>query len=114
MRLRMELQRKGVSQLMKIAEALGCDAEVIDRALDDGKPHSALLELIIAETDSKEIAQLKVDLHYKKVSELRVQARSQGIDKKKIQQALDAASPRQALIDIILTEGGRSPQALDA
>ena len=102
------LEELPLSQLRKRAsETDGVREQQLDSALDSADPRASMIELVRGAT-AREQAPPEADLETLSLSQLRKQAAALGVEKSRLDQALDAHSPRTALIELLAEANGKA------
>jgi hypothetical protein len=103
-----ELRALKPTQLRKRAKAAGADPDALDAADDADAPKEALIALIVElEAAAGGGDALRAELEGMKVSKLKKRAAKDGVAGSDIEEADDAAEPKEQLVRLILAARGR-------
>eukprot|EP01051_Picozoa_sp_SAG22_P008360 SAG22_NODE_633_length_8375_cov_10.556549_1_plen_1959_part_10 len=90
------------SQLKKRAKAAGVTEDALEEADDADSPKEALINLIFEAEKPADDSALREELNSLKPSKLKKRAKAAGVTEDALEEADDAESPKDALIDLIV------------
>lgn len=110
-RLREELQNSKMMALYKRAQAEGVDATQLETIMDHDAPKAALVSLLVDLAESKQqdeeqdagMSALRAELSKLRARELHERATQAGVDARALEEAMEQARPKNALIDLIVS-----------
>eukprot|EP01046_Picozoa_sp_COSAG06_P050892 COSAG06_NODE_8178_length_2247_cov_2.238827_1_plen_674_part_01 len=102
--LRKELQGLRLKELRKRAKDAGVDSELLEDATDADDPKVAVIQLLMTQSTAAEEgeASLRVELQKLRPKELRQRAKAIGVDADALEDAIDSASPKAAIIKLLV------------